>query len=337
MKALGDLFRSPTIEPSAFALDQQFLTDWLSRPFDHPAGIVAHVTRKKLLGALHPYAEPYGGTVAEVRALKIADVLAAFRRIAEPRRIRIATAGSCDPDKIRSRLERAFGDLRGDARSAAALPAIPALPTTSPARRVYVVDRPQSALSHVRWAWTGATASERFTLRVLQMWAHLRAYERLAKATDLTEDFDVGFGGDHAGLWLSIGGRVVSARTAELLAEIGRLVDEVGAASSTAAIQTAKARLLGGQAMTYERARDVSRLLARDTFGDFQGDPLARIEAGAAAVTTADVQALAKRMLSSRTGTVVIVGDEATVRAPLAASGWGAPETCDPDGNPLKH
>ena len=36
------------------------------------------------------------------------------------------------------------------------------------------------------------------------------------------------------------------------------------------------------------------------------------------------------------TATVVIVGDEATLSAPLAAGGWGAPELRDPDGGAIK-
>jgi len=323
LRVLGDFFRSPSIEADDLEVAKQFRANWLARPFEEPGVIGSRVNRKKLLGAMHPYAWPHDGTAAEIRALKAGDVLAAFHRVAELRRIRIATAGSCDPEQIRPRLERAVGDLRGDARSAAPLPAIPPLPTTSPARRVHLVDRPQSALSHVRWSWTGATPTERLTLRVLAELLSSRAHVRIARELQLTEDYEIGYVGERAGLWLTISGRVVSTRTAELLREIGSIVDDLASSPSSAAIDSAKTRVLGRHVLSIERARDLSALLARDTFGDFQSDQLSRIEDGIRAVSTADVQVLAKRMLSSRTGTVVIVGDEATLRGPACGRRLG--------------
>jgi zinc protease len=334
LAVLADMIKSPSFPARSFEWEQRNRQTAIDRPLESPGWVASRLSRAKLLGALHPYASPNEGTAAELRALKRRDVVAAYERIADPRRMRVAVAGSCDPEKLRARLERTLGDFRGHPSALAPLPPIAPIPSVPKPRQLHVVDRSKAALTHVRWSWTGVppVATEWHAAQVAIEILYYRAWARLGQELHLTEDFDVGLAGGRAGSWPSFGGRVVTAKTPELLSEMGRLVDELAASDVSADVPAAKTRLLARHVLTFERAHGVANFLNRSALDDLGPDRPIKFEAMIRAVQAADVQAFVRRVLSSQRGDVVLVGDWSALRGPLAANGWDRAELCDAAG-----
>lgn len=152
LEILGRVVLQPTFAPEEIAREQELLAAEIAGEKEDPRGLAGREFMRVLLGE-HPYAHPVAGSEASVRALTGERIAAFHRRYYVPAGALLAVAGDVEPDAALALVGRMFGGWRGPdpATQAQAAPAVPALAARAlPARRVYVIDKPDATQSQIR-------------------------------------------------------------------------------------------------------------------------------------------------------------------------------------------
>jgi zinc protease len=122
-----------------------------------------------------------------------------------------------------------------------------------------------------------------------------------------------------------------AAAVKELLAEVARIRD---ADVTEEELADAKEWIARAVPARFETLTDVTSALADLAIHDLPLDEYATWPARIAAVTAADVRRAANAHLHPAKIKVVVVGDRATIAAPLGELGLGPPEARGPFGDP---
>jgi predicted Zn-dependent peptidase len=298
-----------------------------------------------LYGDGHPYAIPFtgSGTEASVAALTRQDLLDFQRQVLRPDTVTIIVAGAVTLAQVVPLLEQQFGDWRPEPGVALARPTIPeATPATAP--QVYLLDRPGAqqstvlvgqlmpssrALDRVELNTANAVVGGTFTSRINM---NLRESKHWSYGARSSLPETVG-----QRPWL-LSAPVQSDKTIESIAEIRReLAGFVGPQPATpdelSKIVERDVRALSGQ---YETNAAVASAIADIVRFGRPDDYVRTLKQRLEGQTGAGVRQSANAAFRTDALTWVIVGDLATIEAPIRQLGLGTVQVLDPDGKVLR-
>jgi len=275
-------------------------------------GALAGVAAARLVFGEGPYGHAADGSPASLTRITRADVTAQYARLYRPDRAVLVLTGDIEPEAGFAMAEQAFGDW---ADPAAAAPEPAAQPTT-PGHRVLVVDLPGTGQAAVLVAGRSIPRHDPdFDAAEVANGVLGGGYSaRLNEEVRVKRGLSYGSGSQlaarrEAGLFLA------SAQTKNesadevaglLLAEIDKLA---AAPAAPGELDARKSTLTGEFGRSAATGDGLGRLLATDAVEDIAPGDVDRYIARTEAVTPAQEQAAAKRLVDPATADVVVVGD----------------------------
>jgi zinc protease len=310
----------------------------LTQSRDKPDAIASNVFSRVVYGDQHPY----GRVVTEqsLRAITRDDVVAFQKAYFQPSRAVITVAGDVDPRTVRAAFERALASWpSGGDRPNFAYGAVPA----PRARTIFLIDKPGAAQSVFAFGTPGPARNtpDYFALQVMNMLLGGLFQSRLNHDIREVKGFSYGvFSGFSYGRGpgaFRAGGGIVSTKTdSALMAFMQQFRGVQGTVPFTDdEIMQGKAALIqslpGRFASVDGIARAISAIYTQDLPESYYRDYAAHVNA----VTRDDLVRVAKRYIDVDHMDLVIVGDRATIEAPLRATGIAPITVLDVDGRPL--
>ena len=311
LPVLADVVRHP-----AFAQDEldrlraQKLDD-LSVTLQEP-GALAGMAASRLVFGEGPYGHPADGSPASLTRITRADVVAQYARLYRPDQAVLVLTGDIDPEAGFAMAERAFGGWTNPAGPA---PEAAAQPTT-PGHRVLVVDLPGTGQAAVLIAGRSiARHDPDFDAVEVANGVLGGGYSaRLNEEVRVKRGLSYGSGSAlaarrEAGLFEA------SAQTKNqsadevaglLLAEIGKLAT---APASPTELDARKSTLTGEFGRSAATGDGLGRLLAQNAVENIDPHDVDRYIARTEAVTAAQAQAAAARLVDPAQADVIVVGD----------------------------
>ncbi|HUO52704.1 MAG TPA: pitrilysin family protein [Gemmatimonadaceae bacterium] len=283
------------------------------------------------------YAHPDHGSQASVARIG-REALAAFHAARfHPATSTLVLAGDVTPDEARRIVSRAFAGWDGGGAPAPALVDAPARTT----RALHLLDRAGAPQSELRLGHVGLPRAHPDHFPVTLMNAilgglfssriNLNLRERHAYTYGAHSAFDWRRGAGPFVVSTAVQSEVTAAAAREVLAEIDAIRERPVAGDELA---LAASYLAGVFPIRYETTEAVARALAAMTVYDLPADHFDRYRDRVRAVTVQDVQQAAERHLHPERMQMAIVGDAASIRAPVEALGFGPLIAYGADGAP---
>jgi zinc protease len=144
LRMLSDIARRPAFAPQEIERQRQQILSSLQVSLEDPEYVADAVFRRLVYG-FHPYAWPQSGTPDTLARISRDDLLAFHRRYFVPNNTILAVVGDLTEDEAFAGVTKAFGDWqRGD---------VPAEAVTQPpdsTRRIVIVNKPDAVQTEVR-------------------------------------------------------------------------------------------------------------------------------------------------------------------------------------------
>jgi len=335
---MADELMHPAFPDAALdRLKQRTLVN-LRQNMDRTAGI-AQVVYPRLLYTLD---HPYGRTMGEETVNRITrdDVIAFHRSFYQPSHAFITVVGDITPAEAKAKIEKALGGWTGAAAPASFnYPAPPApKPTT-----IYIVDKPGAAQSTFSIGLVGPARNtpDYFALRVMnnlfgeQFQSRINANIREAKGWSygVNSRFSYGRGPGQ----FRAGGDIQTNKTDSALVEFVKEIRGIRGERHVTEdeLNAAKAALIQSLPDQLSSLFGVSQVVNEIYQNGLPDDYWSQFQSGVKAVTTADVERVAKQYIDADHLTIVIVGDRARIEAPVRATGIAPVVILDAKGNPI--
>lgn len=323
---MADVLQRPTFPAAELErLRQQALTGLL-QVRDNPAALAARAFPRVLFGAAHRYGTA-GSPRATLTALTVEDLKAAHARIFHPAHSLLVVVGDIGAAAAMPLLETHFGAWRGSgaAPSAAAIPSAP-----QPARReIVIVDKPGAAQSQIRIGQVGVARDtpDFFPLTVANTILGGAFTSRLNQNLRETHGYTYGASSGFdmrraAGPFQAVAG-VQTDKTAESVREFFNEFARMLAPVPEDELSKARNYVALGYPAEFETTGDIAGSLATLFVYGLPEDYPARFVGRTLAVTQAQVATVAKRHFDASRFLVLVVGDRATIEAPLRALNLG--------------
>ena len=323
---MADVLQRPTFPATELdRLRQQALTGLLQVRDSAPA-LASRAFARTVFGATHRYGA-IGSTRATLEGLTTDDLRAAHARVFHPAHSLLVVVGDVNAGDVLPLLESHFGTWRGQSPAPVAT-RVPAAPPVT-RREIVIVDKPGAAQSEVRIGQVGVARDtpDYFAITVANTILGgaftSRLNQNLRETHGYTYGARSGFDMRRAPGPFVAAAAVQTDKTAESVREF---FNEFAAMQKPVpAEELAKARnyLAFGYPGEFETTGDVAANLAALFVYGLPDDYPSRFVGRTLAVTQADVAAVAKRHLDASRFAVVVVGDRATIEAPLKALGLG--------------
>lgn len=310
----------------------------LAQSKDSPNGIAANVFSRTLYGDAHPYGRVT--TEASLKSITRDDVVAFHKMYFQPGRAVITVVGDVDPASVRSEVARAFAKWpAGGTRPTFDYPAVPASrPTT-----IYLVDKPKAAQSVFAIGQPGPPrlTADYAAIAVMNNLLGGIFQSRLNHNIREVKGYSYGVSSNYAfgrgpGAFRAGGGVITSKTDSALIEFMKELRGVRGDVPFTDdEIQQGKESLIQSLPTRFSSvnatANSVSSLYTQGLPESYFKDYAARINA----VTRQDLVNAAKKYIDLDHLAIVIVGDRATIEAPLRATGIAPIVVLDADGKPI--
>ncbi|MEP6991664.1 MAG: pitrilysin family protein [bacterium] len=335
---MADMLVNSTFPDSSLERNRARTLVALTQAKDQPNAIAANVFAKVVYGDEHPYGRVI--TDQTVKAITRDDVVSFANAYFRPGRAVITVAGDVDPKTARRAVERALAAWpAGGERPSFAYGPVPA----PKARMIYLVDKPKAAQSVFALGEPGAARStpDYFPLQVMNRLLGGMFQSRLNHDIREVKGYSYGVNSSFAygrgpGAFRA-GGGIVSAKTdSALIGFMTHFKGVQGATPFTAdEVMVGKESLiqaLPGAFSTVDRmAGAISSIYTQDLPETYFRDYAARVNA----VTRDDLERVAKKYIDLDHMDLVIVGDRASVEAPLRATGIAPIQVLDIEGHPV--
>ena len=309
----------------------------LTQAKDQPAVVSAQVFARVLYGDAHPYGQRT--TEASVKAITRDDIVAFQKAYFQPGRAIITVVGDVTPAKVKSSVEKALAAWAkgGDKPSFD----YPKLPQLQPAK-IYLVDKPGSAQSVVNIGLPGPSRDtpDYFALQVLnqilggQFQSRLNANIREQKGYSYGVGSGFGYGKGPGAF--RAGGAIFSAKTdaalVEFMKELQGIVGQIPITDEE--IKIAKESLIQALPQRFSSVSAISGAITALSLQGLPDDYYQTYAKNVSAVTKEDLLRVAKRYIDISNLAIVIVGDRASVEAPLKATNIAPITVLDIEGNP---
>lgn len=302
-----------------------------------PGTIANRVFPRVLYGAAHPYGR--FTTEASIKAVTRDDVIAFHRAYYQPGRALVTVVGDVNAAEVKPLVEKALAAWApGGERPGFKYPEVPARGKTT----IYLVDKAGAAQSTVIIGHPGPPRStpDYYALQVMNTMLGGMFQSRLN--ANIREEkgysYGVGSGFDYGrgpGAF-SAGGDIVSDKTDDALVEFMKeLRGILGSRPITDdELATAKSALVQRLPSAFGSVAGINNAITRLWIEALPDDYYQRYAQAVEAVSKDDVVRAAKTHLDLDRLAIVIVGDRATIEAPLKATGIAPIEHLDIEGRP---
>ncbi len=332
---MADIALRPTFPGDELdRLRQQRLTG-LIQARDDPATIASLAFSRVLYGTAHRFGTATMGTDATIKAFTPDQLRAFYDMMYRPNRSTLIVVGDVTVDSVLPLLTSAFGAWTG--RGSVPIEVPLTTPVERARREVYLVDKPGAPQSQIRIGSVGVARStpDYFPLQVLNTVLggsftsrlNLNLRERRGYTYGAGSFFDM----RHAPGPFSASAGVQTDKTGESLTEFFNELTGILEAVPEDELERAKnyvaLRFPGG----FETTGDIARRLEDAFVYDLPDDYFSRYVRAIQAVTAEDVQRVARRYIQPDRVAVVVVGDLATIEAPVRALNLGPVTTITVD------
>jgi len=332
--------RSPSFDEREFGrVRSQFLSGY-EQSMASAEGVANRVFSQAMFRPEAPYSRSPSGTATTLNAITRDDVVGWHSRMFAPANTTILYVGDISFDEAVALTTRQFGDWSSPA-PAITLPANPL--QTSGSTRVILVDRPGSVQSAIYVGVPGIATVDDDFFRMTVLNRILGGGFTSRINTNLRERRGFTYGANtvlsalqNAGTFYaasSVRTNATDSALVEVMNEYQRVVAEpVPAAEYEAAVNNIVASFPASVQSVQELANRLQTLLIYDMPLDYYNTYRERLSA----VTPAEVQAIAAQRLVSGAVTMVVVGDLATIEAPIRARNFGDVEVWSREGTKLR-
>jgi predicted Zn-dependent peptidase len=334
---LADMLVNPIFPaPALERLRGQRLVQ-LTQANAQPGTIGARVFDNVLYGDAHPYGQWPNETT--VKAVTRDDVMAFHKSYFRPGRAIITVVGDVDPKGVKATIERALAEWpAGGEKPVFTYPAVPALKATT----IYLVDKPGSAQSVFNLGLPGPARNtpDYFALQVMntilggQFQSRLNANIREEKGYSYGVSSRFAYGKGPGAF--NAGGDIVTAKSDAALNEFMKELKGIHGARpiTDEELKTAKDKLIQSLPGQFGGVQQVNSAITTLLVQGLPEDYYQNYGKAVSAVTKEDVLRVAKKYVDLTHLAIVIVGDRATIEAPLKATGVAPIVLLDIEGKP---
>jgi len=334
---LADMLANPVFPAAALERIRGQRLVALTQGRDRPATIASRVFPRVLYGTDHPYGR--FTTEESIKSVTRDDVIAFHRAYFQPGRALITVVGDVKAAEVKPAVEKALaGWRRGGERPGFKYPAVPARGKTT----IYLVDKPGAAQSTVTIGHPGPPRGtpDYYALQVMNTMLGGMFQSRLN--ANIREDkgysYGVGSGfnyGKGPGAF-SADGNIVSDKTDEALVEFMKELRGILGSRPVAddELRTAKQSLIQRLPSSFGSVAGTNNSLRTIWTQNLPDDYYQQYAKAIAAVTKDDVLRVAKKHIDLDHLAIVIVGDRASIEAPLKATGIAPIAILDIEGRP---
>jgi len=335
----ADVVLHSTFPDSEFArVKRERLTD-LVELSDRAPAVADRAFASILFGADHPYGRPSLGTEQSVGAITADDARRFYDVTFDAGNATLIVVGDVTVDAVETKARALFGAWKQGPPNGDPVPP-PAKPATAPTT-IYVIDKHDAPQSSIR---IGAVATSRWTPdyfpidvmnTILGGAFTSRLNENLRETHAYTYGAFSGFGMRRLPGPFVAEAEVVATKTdsslLQFVHELKAIRDTVPMAELNKAKRYMELQLPG----ELETSRDIADQLVPVATYHLPLDFYNTYQARVAAVTRADVQRVARTYIDPSHVIVVVVGDRASIEAPLRATGVGPVQDRGLDGLPI--
>jgi predicted Zn-dependent peptidase len=332
---MSDVVLRPTFRAEEVRRQRDLRLTGLLQARDQPNTLAGLAFNQVVYPAAHPYARSALGDSVAVAAYDSALVRRFYDGSIRPDRASLFIVGDITDTQVRTLVEQHFGTWRATG-AAIPLPAPPAAITPAATTRVWLVDKPDAAQSVIMIGWPGVerTSPDYAALQVMNTLLGGSFTSRLNMNLRETKGYSYGASSGFSyrvvpGPFIassSVRTNVTDSSLVEIFKEL-RGVRDVAVPEEE--LNRARAYVELGIPGTLESTSQVAGQMALlATFG-LTLDELPRLAARVRAVTSADVQRVARQYLTPDRAHVVVVGDLAKVKTPIEQLGLGAITTLE--------
>ena len=332
----ADVVLNPTFDPKEFARVRDNLLTAITRRKDSPPTVAGLALARLLYGPKHPYGWPMTGVDASVKKLTPGDLRAFYDANYRPNNAVLIVAGDTTEAAVRAKLDQA---LKGWKTKAVATRKLPSPQPASAKTHVYLIDKADAPQSSIRVGLVGIerTNPDYFPVTVMNMvlgGGFYRLDLNLREGKGWTYGARSSFDSRKAPGPFSAGGEFVAPHTADSVAEILKEINGMRDADvSDAELARAKDQIVKSFPARFATRGSVSAQLAELAIFKLPDSYLADYTRKIAAVSKEDVRRVARKYLTPDKLAIVVVGDEKSLREPLAKL---APvEVRDLEGEPV--
>jgi zinc protease len=337
MAIWADIIRNPAFGDTDFKRLQAQQVQALQQAMREPNAIGSRVMSKILWGAEHPYGRLV--TPAEVQALTPADTKAFHKQWFGPNNATLFVVGDTTMAEIKPKLEAALAGWANapGKRQQVANGTRPSRPS------VYLVDRPGSVQSVILVGSPQQPRDPAEDQRVTAFNALFGGNFDSRVNMNLREDKGWSYGarssmgGGRGPRTFMISAPVQTDQTKGALAELRKeLTDIVGRRPpSPAELNTVRTNTLLGMASRWETSGAVMDSLSDISMFNLPADYWDSYATTYRAVTPADVEAMAKKIIPNQNHVWVVVGDRAKIEKGVRELNIGEVHVVDANGDPV--
>lgn len=287
-----------------------------------------------------PYSRSPSGTATTLRGLTREDILGWHQGMYTPANTTVLIVGDITLDTAVNLVRTAFGDWTVSGPPVT-LPANPARQV--PATRVILVDRPGSVQSAVIAGVAGIATPDPDFFRMTVLNRVLGGGVTARTNVNLRERHGYTYGAfttlsalQNAGTFYassSVRTSATDSALAELVREFRTITSEI---VPDAELQGSVNNLVASFPASVQSVQDLAQRLQTILIYDMPIDYYETYRERLAAVGAADVASVARARLNPDALTIVVVGDLATIEAPIRARNFGTVEVWDREGNRLR-
>ena len=339
LELAADVLLNPTFPADALERQRTQRLVGLTQTKAQTAGIAGRAYPRLIFGGAHPYGQY--PTEESYKAITRDEIVAFHKAYFQPGRAVVVVVGDVTPASAKAAIDKAFAAWpKGGEKPAFTYPALPAARSAA----IYLIDKPGAAQSTFVLGNPGPPRStaDFYALQVMNTILGGMFQSRLN--ANIREDKGYSYGvtsgfafGKGPGAFRA-GGEIVSAKSDAALVEFMKelrgivgtrpVTDEELATAKDSLVQ----RLPGQFASVGAIGGAITALWTQglpDTYYQEYGKKIA-------AITKADVMRVAKQYIDLEHLAIVIVGDRASIEAPLKATGLAPIVIADIDGTIVK-
>jgi zinc protease len=319
---MADVLLRPNFPEAEFTRVRSETVTGLLQLRDRAPAIADRAFAALVYGETHPYGRPTSGTETSVETITRADVQRFWQTWYRPNAATLIIVGDITADAAERRARALFGGWERAALPTIASSAAPAAATTG----ITLIDKPGAPQSSFR---LGSVAVARNTpdyhaLMVLNTVLGGSFTSRLNNNLRETKGYTYGAGSSfamrRAAGPFSARAEIVAEKSDSALLEFMKELRAIREPLSTVELEKAKQYLILGFAERFETTGDVASQLASLIPYDLPLDHWSGFQRGVERVTVSDVQRVATQYINPQSLRIVIVGDRASIEAPLRAT-----------------
>ena len=334
---MTDIVRHPTFPEKGFAQQKSARLTALLQEADRAPALVDRAFAALVFGDNHPYGRSPGGTREDVETITRDDITTFWKTWYRPNNATLVMVGDLTVAEAVRRATAAFG-----AWPRADLPLLAKrTPASAGATTIYIVDKAKAPQSSFRLGGIGVARNTKDYYPIMVMNTTLggsftsRLNQNLRETKGYSYGANSGFAMRREPGAFSARAEVTAAKTDSSLIEFMKELNGIRDPLPAAELAKAKKYLQLGYAERFESTTDIAAQIAALVPSRIPLSTLSGFNAGIGAVTSADVQRVAKQYVDPSKMVIVVAGDRASIEASLKATKIAPVQIVDARGRRL--